>query len=331
MKKWLLLLMLLAVVAVPASATQINTTLIYVGADYNTHDSGVTRSYFDSAQPGWQFIEESIAIQSDDSPVTFALTYSDGTVDTGTITHVTTGLFSGETQVTLGGKTSHYGYSKVFSNIVNGNTKNIYFVYSTDNAGNCYLSAVPRSHVIDNTNIMYPTGALLALYQGGIFAYLTLDTTTDAYTTVTKPSNDPIIMITFNSQTTDFRVLGSVTTYDAMSTGEAKTKQHVTSGTTFDTINTLIQFIVNVVTAVKDFVVSAATYVRIILYMGSIVFATQVFLTLNAAYIIIHAVLAVHDSDSLFKSLSKFSRAMLKLMKFYADLFKYIKDAIKWW
>ena len=87
-----------------------------------------------------------------------------------------------------------------------------------------------------------------------------------------------------------------------------------------DAINALTSFI----SKIKIFFNTAEAFLFFI-------FAGEIFIGMNAFYIAIAILLSIEDSDDLFKAFGNFYKRMMKLFRFYMELFKAMKNILKWW
>ena len=65
--------------------------------------------------------------------------------------------------------------------------------------------------------------------------------------------------------------------------------------------------------------------------LAGFIFSVKIFIGLNAFYTAIAIILSIEDSDDLFKAFGKFISYERKLLRFYMEIFKAIKNIIKWW
>lgn len=183
-------------------------------------------------------------------------------------------------------------------------------------------NATPRTYyliVTDLTNFVY-TG----LYE------FDLDDTRDAYIILTEmPSNNPIrsVSISTNGGTfsgslyyTDITKIIS-SEKDPMKLGESESRD----------LFWLIRQVGSVIDAILSFVISVASFITTVGGLVIFVMGAKVFLTILAAYTIIAAILSIHDSDDMLKSIGKFVRYELKLFRFFVEIFNWMKNIIVWW
>jgi hypothetical protein len=65
--------------------------------------------------------------------------------------------------------------------------------------------------------------------------------------------------------------------------------------------------------------------------IAAFIFSAQIIVGMTAFYTAIAILLSIEDSDDLFKAFGSFWRREMKLFRFYMEIFRAIKDMIKWW
>lgn len=306
--RYVLLVLCLLLIALPASAVLINASVISntlksvsIGEEFG----GSSYSYI-AVQPS--VIQElKVASQADDFPVTVILTLNDQTTITSTIlTH--RGFFTRAQNVSiLGGSTSTETVLDFFFPV-----NRLFFAESNTTPKVYYFVIADLNKFVDLNN-----------------AYFDIDTNTDAMLTLpARPSSNPVVKVSISAP--NGRFSGSLYTTTVDSLVKSENEPLSGGGGSYDFL-ALIGKIFGVIIGIADFVAKAASYVMSIGGLAIFVFSAQTFTTLVAAYVIITLILSIHDSDDLFKSIGKFFRYQMKLWRFFMEIFLWVKETIKWW
>lgn len=310
MKKWLMLLVLLAFVVVPASATIINTTVIanvVIADSLGTEFSG--QSFIYTATPPTVIQELKLSSYNDNVPTHTTLTRNDGTTIDFDITTHAISLFQRQQTVSIVGGTSSTETLLIILYPVN----RIFFAQTNDTPKTYYLIITDLTNFIDT----------------GGYAF-DLDTTRDAYLTLpVKPSSNPVRTVSISSP--GGRFSGTLYYVNVNSLAASENAPANLGQPDNRDLFWLIREVGAVIDTLVAFLKGVASYVSAIGGLVLFVMAAQVFLTLVAAYTIIAAIISIHDSDDMFKSIGKFVKMELKLLRFFGELFDRIKTIIVWW
>ncbi len=339
MKKFLLLLLLASILLTGfATAAIINTTIIRADmvdySDVKTNTNGYTRSI----SSGWAIIEETITVKAEGAPINFDFLLNDGTKVTGSIVKSPTGIFTGNLITTIGGKSSTRPYSRI-ADIGGGwvgiNQK-VYITYSTDGT-NWYLSGVERSKIIDNTNIMDPDGPLVKYLQGGVYGYIYLDSSSDAYVLIASPNNNPATGFGIDSNSW-FDITTSTASISSLKTYTAITEQHASNPAGQSAADRVINAITSAIDAISQFFRTIATLSTWMLVIAGFIFAGKAFVGIVVLYTLMNIVWcmrprtgAASGIDGIWIAFLEFVDNEVKLLDFFMKMILYIKDMIKWW
>jgi hypothetical protein len=339
MKKIILLFLLASILLTGfASAAIINTTIIRADmvdwSDAQTNIRGYTRTVF----AGGAIIEETLTIKSENAPITFTYYLNSGTQISGTIVKTPTGLFTGNLVTTINGKTSSRPYSRILDiggGYIGINQK-VYFVYCTDGT-NWYLSGVERSKVIDNYNILDPDGPLTKYLQGGVYGYVYLDSTSDAYTTIDSPANNPAISINFDSNSM-FDLITSTTSIASLKTYTKYTEEHASNPGGQDAFTRIYNAVISTIDAVKSFFQTIGTLSTWMIVIAAFLFAGKAFVGIVVLYTLMNIVWCMRSRtgaasgiDGIWIAFKEFIDNEVKLLDFFMKIILYVKDMIKWW
>jgi len=310
MKKWLLVLVLLALVVVPASATLINTTVIsnaVISASLGTDFNGASFLY--TATPPTVIQELKVSSYNDNIATHVNLLRADGSaIDLDITTHQIS-VFQRQQVITITG-----GYP---------NTETLLsFLYPVNRIFFAQTNTTPRTYYLIATDLSYFNDLNSFTFD--------LDTTRDAYIVLaTKPSSNPVKTVSITSPNGRFSgTLYYVNIASIIASENAPASLGQSGSVTQESV---LQTISDTINKILAFFIGAASYIMTVGGLVLFVFAAQIFLTIIAAYTIIAAILSVHDSDDLLKSVGKFIRYELKLFRMFHELFIMVKDAIKWW
>ena len=312
--------MLLALLVVPASATITNTTQFGASSagTYRTDSvsPGQSKYYNPSTDLGDKYIiiQTTYKLTNDDSTLhTFYTTKTGTTIEVDT-TSVTTGIFSAEYHVTnSNGVTAIIPYTMWIpwsgSNAPNLQTRILY----GNQTGQWYLY----------TGLQSDTGN-------------PLDAATASFAVIDSPATNPIasVMQTVVSggtlEATYLSIPNEEVNYDAAKTIEAAQNGGVTTSWA-EKLTQILDYIVKAIMDLGVIVKSASGFLSITTAFFVFLTAAEVFFGLSAVYVAIAIILSIADSDDMFKSVGKFKRYMMALFRFYMELFRAVKDIIKWW
>jgi len=327
MKKLVLVLLVLALIVLPVSATIINCSFILGNKQgqptYFAYPSTSVSSFLYTVPAG-----EVIAYQkfdlawSEGTTTYFTLTKASGSTISGSFNLHSTSLITGVQTATInGGSTLTENYWRIVA-LPSGSAiypKELIGIFVKSNVSSAYYFVITSEVTNINSN------------EYNVGAPFDLDTSRDAYITLPgNPSSDPIIQSsTINNNGGKFLVYVDHTPADsfAYSTTNANNPA-ATQSDIFRLFGQLAQGLLAIFAALS---LLAQTFVTYILYLQIIIvfiFAAQVFLVLIAAYTIIALALSFYDSTDLFKSIGKFWHYEMKLFRFFMELYTWIVKLI---
>lgn len=306
----LLLIALLAIVALPASATLINITVIsnaVISASLGTEFSGASFVY--TAISPTVIQELKVSSYNDNIPTYVSLTQANGNVINLDITTHQISWFQRQQIVNIAGGTSNTETLLSFLYPVN----RIFFAQTNATPKIYYLIVTDLSNFNDLNSYTYD-----------------LDTDTDAYIVLPiRPSSNPITTVSITSPSGRFS--GTLYYVNVNSLKASEDAPQNLGQTSNKDIFWLINEIGTVIAGMIGFLASIASYVISVGGLVIFVLSAQIFLTLVAAYTIVALALSFYDSTDLFKSISKFFRYEMKLWRFFMEIFMWVKEQIKWW
>jgi hypothetical protein len=324
-KKFVLIFFLLVLLAIaPVSAAFINTTQLGISSAGIYHSISVPSNGYDLYSPTldlsynpagekYAVVQNTYKLTNDNTILSTIYTFANGQTVTITTESVTTGLITAEYHVSVNGTSSTIPYTMWIpwsgSNAPELQTR---FIYSNQTK-NWYLY----------TGIQGGTGN-------------PLDTSSEAYAIVSRPGLNPIASVSqgINSggtlQATYLSVLAAELNSDTQ-----KTQDIAGEGTT---TTTWPEALLLVLSRIKDAILSlggilgqAVGLLNITTIFFLLFTSAQVFLGINLFYMSIAILLSIEDSDDIFRAFGSFMRRMMKLFRFYMELFMALKEIIKWW
>lgn len=302
---WVLPLLVLALAVSPVAASFVNTTeLIKIsGGEYKSVQVTPHEADYYESEEGFTVIQESTQLQDDDATLTTVFTFSSGTEITRTIITTPTGIFSGQYTVTYsGGNTYVIPYYRIIP-------------WSGQNAPILLTRYVANS-----------TSGYYIFTDVGSASSDPINTAVHAYASVYSPAEDPIISITQSSTSS------ALITYRSVATDNLPDMVKYTDRAAIGAEQeNLIQMILDAAVAILVFLNDVVEFAGVVLSIGTLILTIEVFLVLNAAYLIWAIADSFAFSADIIKSLKKFMRYMTKLLKFYMDVFKDLKEILKWW
>lgn len=336
MKKLVLILLALALIVLPVSATLINVTIAENAADIFTGSLDVsivtasnTNAYQSAFASGFLF-DRATYIHvwgTSNLHINFLFKRVNAADITATITKQPTGLFSGtETCSITGGSSRTWTYEVVPG--VGGEffdfASPLKFVYGiTKGSGSpsvpAYLLCIPAT-------TQFIGNAMYTDYQ--------LNTTEDAYIQFpAKITTNPIYSVSAMSSDGVFTLEVISKKMSLLADNEHAIASNVTSAQNdwWTGLSDLIGFVSTTAKLITEFFKKVAGFIGTLGALAAFIFAGEIFFTLVAAYTIMALVLSFYDSDDLFWSIGKFYRYEMRLWRFFMEIFKWIKEIIKWW
>jgi len=311
-----------------ASATVINTTVLlttnYGGDVHLGTAQSQTGQYLYSPPENNMIIFSTFYPKNEGQSLNWILTRNGGSDITGSVRIESTGLFSGNTIATInGGSTSTVGYSKVV--LLKYNPPMTMFYVKSDTAFYLVIADNSRFNYAVSGDIYHP-----------VYAPFLLDTDIDCYLQLSEtPTTYPVTRLTVNpSSSGEYTVTPYYESIQAAEQAEIDTtnvQQSVSSGGTLSFLTSLVNLVLNAVKLLDGLSKSIGSFVSVFGIILAFIFAAEIFIGLNALYIAIAILLAIEDSDDIFKAFGAFYRRMMKLFRFYMELFRAMKDILKWW
>lgn len=214
-----------------------------------------------------------------------------------------------------GGSASEVTYYKFFSLGVQIQYR-LLFTVSNDTPKTYYAVFVPATSIIQ-TNL------------ARTFPF-DIDTDSDCYIVLPlQPSVNPVIKFSVTSNSNNdiggTYAFGQITALKASELKPSAGREPL--GSTDD----LISMIVGVYTKLTQLAINLFDFINIFSLIFYFIFAGEIFIGMNAFYIAIAILLSIEDSDDLFKAFGNFYKRMMKLFRFYMELFRAMKDTLKWW
>lgn len=294
----------------PVSAALINTTVIAnvaIADSLGTEFNGASFTY--TALPPTVIQELKLSSYNDNIPTHVSMIQNDGNTINFDITTNAISFYQRQQIVNIDGGTS--------------STENVLiFLYPVNRIFFAQTNTTPRTYyliITDLTNFVYTGG-----YD------FDLDTTRDAYITLpSKPSSNPVRTVEIYS--TNGRFSGTLYYVNVASIAASENAPENLGQPDNHDLFWLIRQIGSVIDALVKFIAGVASFVTSVGGLVLFVMAGRIFLTIVAAYTIIAAIMSIHDSDDMFKSISKFIRMELKLWRFFMEIFRWMKDIIVWW
>jgi len=319
------LVAILILLLVPCVNAEIINTTILLATDYggeihlgNAMETSMAYTY---SPPDYNMIVFTTIYQrTEGQTLTWELVRAGASSITGTIETKSTGLISGDLILSIdGGSSATLSYPKLLYLIYNP-TATLFFVKGDDS----YYFVIA-----DNSRFTYAVG-------GNVFrpvvAPFKLNTTSDCYLEISdKPSSYPVVEINVApSVNGNYYIMPYYELISDVQNAEEYTEDVQESGEIgfFDSLLKILSTILAGALEIGKYAVG------LLLFFGSMaafLLAVKVFLGFNALYFAFAVLLSIEDSDDLFNAFGKIVRRMMKLWKFYMQIFKWIKEIIKWW
>ena len=307
--RYILLVLCLLLIALPASAALINASVIS-----NTLKSVSLGEEFGGSSYAYTAISPSVVQElkvssyTEAVPTIIILTLNDQSTITSSISTQSTSLFTRLQTVSITGGSTATESTLSFLYPVN----RLFFAESNTTPKVYYFVIADLNKFVDLNN-----------------AYFDIDTGTDAILTLsTRPSSNPITKVSISAP--GGRFSGSLYTTTVDSLVKSENEPLSGGGGNYDVLS-LIGKIFAVITGMADFVAASASYVISIGGLAIFLFSAKTFMVVVVSYMIITLILSIHDSDDMFKSIGKFFKYQLKLWRFFMEIFGWVKETIKWW
>jgi hypothetical protein len=157
-----------------------------------------------------------------------------------------------------------------------------------------------------------------------------LDTTKDAYLELpAAPSKNPIVSAsTYNTGGGKFIAYYASTPFTSFAYSETNADNPIAAQGILDLVLGQVWGTIQALLGLGSTAGSLFSYTTII---AAFIFTAQFFVGFSILYIFISVLLAIEDSDDIFKSFGAIVRSVRKLFAFYMEIFKAIKSFIKWW
>jgi hypothetical protein len=321
----LVLIILALVVVIPVSATTINLSIISTPSDISTTSIDAYTCTGDVSNPctysvpsGGSIYESSFSTAT---PGVYYITYyfADGTSVSATYIYESTSLFSGTLTEWMGSNhrvDSYYtvpGIPVIWCNLPSMNL-------GVDQGSGIY-------YMVTSIDLIQP-------YESGTL--YNFDDANSAYAILgSSPAVNPII--SYNAYTLTGGTFNNWVESESVSTmSTAITKAKETETTWLDTlglgnVQKVLNVIIDGLNALAAITTSVAALLSALLTVSTLIFASGMFVGLNALYIAFAIILAIEDSDDIFRSFGSFMRRMNKLLNFYMKLYTSIKKIILAW
>lgn len=324
MRKILLILLALVLITVPVSAALINVTIAQNAVDIITNNpeyvskqtADRVTSYTSSFPSEFVFDQVTYipAETVDEATINFIFTRSGTSPITATIVKHQTGIFSSEETCSIDGGTSRT-WTYAFGN------QNLKFVTAVAKGEElpAYFMCIPATE-------QWVFNALYFDYD--------IDTTADAYlelpSTITA---NPITSFSSASLSGAYSLDIYSKKMEIALDNEKAIAGNVTSSESdvWTALSALLRLIINTGTSIVNFAKSVAGFITVFGAISIFILAGKAILVIIGAYTILNAVLSVHDSDDMLKSIGKFTRREMKLFRFFMQFFLWMKDILKWW
>lgn len=297
-------------VVAPVGATLINTTVVsnaVISTSIGTQFSGSSFA-FNAVSPN--VIQElKISSYTDSIPTFVTLTHSNGNTSVISITTSKISFFQRQQVMSISGGTSSTETVLEMFYPVN----RIFFAQSNDTPRTYYLVATDTANFIDLHSYSYD-----------------INTDTDAYLILPEQiSYNPVTTVSIIADGGRFSGTLYYVKLDSIKSSE-NNPENLGEPESRD-ILWLIGQIGLVIEAIALFISQIAVYVTTVGGFVVFIMAGEVFFTIVAAYTIVAAILSVHDSDNLIRSVGKFVKYEMKLFKFFGELIGWVKNIIVWW
>lgn len=317
--RYIFLLILLLLVVPFASATIINTTQFGASSagTYHTDAASPGQTVLYNPSPTgekYAIIQTTFKLTNDNTILKTTYTLKSGAsivVDTAS---VTTGIFTAEYRVTnSNGKIGVIPYT-------------LWLPWSGSNAPD-----IQTRILYSNTTGLWYLYTALQSDTGN-----PLDDSTASFAIIDSPVANPIASVTqsVNSggslQVTYLSIPAAELSYDSRKTIESAASGGVTTSLP-ESLLRILDSILKTLTELSNILGKTVGFLNITTAFFVFLTASEIFVGINVLYIAIAILLSIEDSDDIFRAYGQFHRRMMKLFRFYMELFRGLKDIIKWW
>lgn len=312
----LVFIAVLALMVVPASAVVLNTSVIFADSSIflTSDDKTNVNSYDYTAPDGYGIVFQTFQARTEGSTYNIGYTFSDNTGLTGSITLTPTGFLGGNYIVVLnGGNSSTTSYSKIP-------------VLNT-------IYAIPRYAAIVSDPATKNQYLVIADDIGGTTsgAIYRLDTATTAYVQLSKPIASNPITRAYMTSSGNMDILTKSESVQDLIDAQVKAETTTHTGSWFDSLESLLAPLLAMVTGLVSLGNTVSTFVQWFWTGGLFILSAQVFLVIIAAYEAVVLVLSVDDVTEWHIAMKRWIRYQKALWYFFWDIYKFLKDLVKWW
>jgi hypothetical protein len=321
----LVVVVILAGIA-PVSATTINLSLIATPSDLSTSSIDTYTCSGDASSPciytapsGYTIYTMSLSgLASGVYYITYY--FADGTSMASTCIYESTSIYSGQLTEWMGSNSqvdSYYvipGISYIWSSLPK--------MYTGIDQG------TGIRYIVTTINLKQTTYTTGYLYQ--------FNDTESAYEILPASlSTNPITSMriytisggTFNSWAESQTVTGYASAEEIALETETTLLDSLGLGNLQDVIDVILDGLNTLISVMS----SIASLLSALLTVSTLIFASGLFVGFNALYVAFAILLAIEDSDDIFRAFGSFMRRMNKLLKFYMELYAAIKKIVLAW
>jgi hypothetical protein len=166
--------------------------------------------------------------------------------------------------------------------------------------------------------------------------YYEFDDASAAYTIIsTRLSVNPVSSVqVYTLSGGSFTITGtavSTINYEAAETEAESAKQTWLDTLGLGTLQDLLDAVYSTLTTLTGVLAGVAGLLSILSQFSTLLFLSGLFAGFNALYVAFAILLAIEDSDDIFRAFGSFMRKMRHLLRFYTEIYTTIKNLIKWW
>ena len=337
--RYLLLVLCLLLIALPASAIVLNASIL-AGSSQTIYEppfpwvsafNTAYASHVVTAPSGYMITRTNIEPKNN-GDINFAFTKQDSSLITGTIEKHTSSVTTDLVTVSItGGSSNSFTFNWLQSPAFE-------FVYLQVNATNeYYFAALPAGDFASaHRNYQWTdvSSDLLTTPIGGEYYSYVFDTTTIPNINLgsSHPTLNPIVSTSVSS--TNALIYHKVG-YEEITHVDQKITNVINDGVVaqnwWDVIVAFIYFLWGAFQLASSTLTFAMSLLGYLIGGASFLFKKETIATVIGVYLAITMILSIHDSDDMFKSLGKFIRYQKKFVTFFIDIIKWIKEIVKWW
>ncbi len=142
---------------------------------------------------------------------------------------------------------------------------------------------------------------------------------------------DPIYKCEFSAPNQQFNILTYAVKLQDFTTSYKDAIAAPSTSNPLSFLGWLLQPLQDAVNRFVEFGKLAAGFFTGAYALAAFIFAGTIIIGVSAFYTAIALLLSIEDSDDIFKAFGRFWRYEMKLFRFYMEIFKAIKELIKWW